>query len=416
MFVVQRTFSRVRRGYDPDEVDRHLELVSQWFTSTDIGRTFTHERSRLQERERAVSTREAEQARGIEGARLEAEATLEGARRRADAEARTADRTLAAAQEGRHRRASGCRGTRDLPDRLLRAPAGGARLARRLTAAGRVRRSRGRSNPEEVPMAEFPAPKEGIKLDTVAADILGKSGRDMLDALVAGETDPDVLANLARRQMRRKIPALRQALAGHFDAHHRLWIGAILRHIDFLDEQIEQLTGMIAEQIRPFAPAVELLCTIPGIQRRGAECIIGEIGTDMTCFATARHLASWAGLCPGNDKSAGKRRSGKTRDGSKWLDFALEEAAMAAIRVKGHYLEAQYRRLKPRRGHKRALGAIKHTMICAIWHMLSTGETYRDLGGDYFTNRDPERQTRRLVAQLERLGHHVTLTEGAAAA
>jgi transposase len=256
----------------------------------------------------------------------------------------------------------------------------------------------------------------GIKLDCVAADILGKSGRDMLDALVAGETDPDVLAELARKQMRKKIPALREALQGHFDAHHRLWIGAILRHIDFLDEQIEQLAVMIEEQIRPLAPAVELLCTIPGIQRRGAECVIGEIGADMTRFATSRHLASWAGQCPGNDQSAGKRRSGKTRNGSKWLDFALEEAAMAAIRVKGHYLEAQYRRLKPRRGHKRALGAIKHTILGAIWHMLTTGETYRDLGGDFFINRDPERQTRRLVKQLERLGHHVTLTEEAAAA
>jgi transposase len=256
----------------------------------------------------------------------------------------------------------------------------------------------------------------GIKLDCVATDILGKSGRDMLDALVAGETNPDVLADLARRQMRKKIPALREALQGHVDSHHRLWIGAILRHIDFLDEQIEQLTGMIEEQIRPFAPAVELLCTIPGIQRRGAECIIGEIGTDMTAFATARHLASWAGQCPGNDKSAGKRRSGRTRNGSKWLDFALEEAAMAAIRVREGYIAAQYRRLKPRRGHKRALGAIKHTMICAIWHMLLTGETYRDLGRDYFTTRDPERQTRRLVKQLERLGHHVTLTHEAAAA
>jgi len=255
----------------------------------------------------------------------------------------------------------------------------------------------------------------GIKLDCVAADILGKSGRDMLDALVAGTTDPDVLAELARKQMRKKIPALREALEGHFDSHHRLWIGAILRHIDFLDEQIEQLTGMIEEQIRPFDPAVELLCTITGIQHRGAEAIVAEIGVDMTRFRSARHLASWAGQCPGNDKSAGKRRSGKTRNGSKWLDFALEEAAMAAIRVKGHYLEAQYRRLKPRRGHKRALGAVKHTILGAIWHMLSTGETYRDLGGDYFTNRDPARQTRRLVAQLERLGHHVTLEEAAAA-
>jgi transposase len=140
--------------------------------------------------------------------------------------------------------------------------------------------------------------------------------------------------------------------------------------------------------------------------------VIGEIGADMARFATSRRLASWVGQCPGNDQSAGKRRSGRTRDGSKWLDFALEEAAMAAIRVNGHYLEAQYRRLKPRRGHKRALGAIKHTLICAIWHMLSTGETYRDLGGDYFTNRDPERQTKRLLKQLERLGHQVTLQEG----
>jgi transposase len=254
----------------------------------------------------------------------------------------------------------------------------------------------------------------GIKLDCVAADILGTSGRDMLNALVAGTTDPQILADLARRHLRKKIPALREALQGHFDEHHRLWIGAILRHIDFLDEQIEQLTGMIDEQIRPFSPAADLLCTIPGIQRRGAECIVGEIDADMTRFATACHLASWAGQCPGNDKSAGRRRSGKTRDGSKWPDFALEEVAMAAIRVKGHYLEAQYRRLKPRRGHKRALGAIKHTMLGAIWHMLSTGETYRELGGDFFTNRDPERQTKRLVKQLERLGYHVTLQEAAA--
>jgi transposase len=255
----------------------------------------------------------------------------------------------------------------------------------------------------------------GIKLDCVAADILGKSGRDMLDALVAGTTDPQVLAELARRQMRKKIPLLRDALEGHFDAHHALWIGAILAHIDFLDEQIDRLSDAIEEQIGPFAPAVELLCTITGIQRRGAECIIGEIGADMSRFATARHLASWAGQCPGNDQSAGKRRSGKTRNGSKWLDYALEEAALAAIRVKTNYPAAQYRRLKPRRGHKKALGAVKHSLLCAIWHMLTTGETYRDLGDDYFTTRDPERQTKRLVAQLERLGHRVTLQEAAAA-
>ncbi len=136
----------------------------------------------------------------------------------------------------------------------------------------------------------------------------------------------------------------------------------------------------------------------------------------MTCFASARHLASWAGQCPGNDQSAGKRRSGKTREGSKWLDYALEEAAMAAIRVKGNYLAAQYQRLKPRRGHKRALGAVKHSILTVIWHMLQSGEIYNDLGGDYYARRDPERQTRRLVAQLQRLGHNVTLTEEAAVA
>jgi transposase len=136
----------------------------------------------------------------------------------------------------------------------------------------------------------------------------------------------------------------------------------------------------------------------------------------MSVFPSARQLASWAGQCPGNDQSAGKRRSGKTRDGSKWLDYALEEAAMAAIRVKANYLAAQYQRLKPRRGHKKALGAVKHTILGTVWHMLSTGETYRDLGGDYFTNRNPERHTKRLVKQLQRLGHHVTLTDGAAAA
>jgi transposase len=299
---------------------------------------------------------------------------------------------------------------------LLKANFVPPRPVRQLRNLTRYRKTQIQERAREVNRLHKALEDAGIKLDCVASDILGKSGRDMLDALVAGETNPDVLAELARRQMRKKIPALREALEGHFDSHHRLWIGAILRHIDFLDEQIERLTVMIEEQIRPFAPAVELLCTIPGIQRRGAECVIGEIGADMTRFATSRHLASWAGQCPGNDQSAGKRRSGKTRDGSKWLDFALEEAAMAAIRVKANYPAAQYQRLKPRRGHKRALGAVKHSLLTAIWQMLSTGETYRELGADYFTQRDPERQTKRLVKQLQRLGHHVTLAEGAATA
>jgi transposase len=298
---------------------------------------------------------------------------------------------------------------------LLRASFVPPKPIRQLRNLTRYRKTQIQERQREVNRLHKALEDAGIKLDCVAADILGKSGRDMLDALVAGTTDPNVLADLARRQMRKKIPLLQEALQGRFDAHHRLWIGSILRHIDFLDEQIDQLSAAIEEQIRPFWPAVELICTITGFQQRGAECVIAEIGTDMSIFATHRHCASWSGQCPGNDESAGKRRSGKTRNGSKWLDIALEEAAMAAIRVKNSYFAAQYQRLKPRRGHKRALGAVKHTMICAIWHMLRTGETYRDLGGDYYTRRDPERQTRRLVARLERLGHHVTLGEAVAA-
>ena len=249
----------------------------------------------------------------------------------------------------------------------------------------------------------------GIKLDCVATDILGKSGRAMLDALCQGTTDPEVLADLAKGKLRKKIPALREALEGRFDAQHALLIGAILAHLDFLDEQVERLSDAIEEQLRPLQPAVELLCTLPGIETRLAQNILAEIGADMSVFPTAGHLASWAGLCPGNHQSAGKRKSGKTRKGSKWLDATLKISAIAAIRTNDSYLQAQYRRLKPRIGHGRALGAVKHSILCAIWHMLKNGELYRDLGGDYFRKRDPERQTRRLVAQLERLGHTVTL-------
>jgi len=249
----------------------------------------------------------------------------------------------------------------------------------------------------------------GIKLDCVATDILGRSGRDMLDALCSGTTDPEVLADLARGKLRAKIPALKQALEGRFEPLHALLVGSILAHLDFLDEQIERLSDAIEEQLRPFAPAVELLRSVDGIETRTAQNILAEIGLDMSVFPTAGHLASWAGQCPGNDQSAGKRRSGRTRKGSKWLNGALKDAAMGAINTNDSYLQAQYQRLRPRVGHGRALGAVKHSILCACWHMLQTGELYRDLGGDYFRKRDPERQTRRLVAQLERLGHKVSL-------
>jgi transposase len=253
----------------------------------------------------------------------------------------------------------------------------------------------------------------GIKLDCVATDILGVSGRAMLDALVAGTTDPQLLAEPARGKLRKKLPALREALEGRFDSLHALLVGSILAHLDFLDEQIERLSDAIEKQLRPFAPAVELLRTIPGVERRTAEVIVAEIGTDMSVFPTASHLASWAGQCPANHQSAGKRTSGRTRKGSKWLNTALKDAAMAALRTNDSYPQALYRRKKSQLGHGRALGAVKHSIICACWHMLTTGELYTDLGGDYYARRDPERQTRRLVAQLERLGHTVTLREAA---
>jgi transposase len=254
----------------------------------------------------------------------------------------------------------------------------------------------------------------GIKLDCVATDILGVSGRAMLDALVAGTSDPAVLAELAKGKLRQKIPALREALEGRFEPHHALVIGAILAHLDFLDEHIDRLSDAIEEQLGPSAAGVPLAATITGVAERTAQVMVAEIGTDMTRFPTAGHLASWAGRCPGNHQSAGKRRSGRPRKGSKWLTIALQEAALAATRTKGSYLQAQYQRLRPRIGHGRAIGAVQHSVLIAYWHMFTTGETYRDLGGDYYQRRDPERQTRRLIAQLERLGHHVTLEAAAA--
>jgi transposase len=279
----------------------------------------------------------------------------------------------------------------------------------------RYRRTQISERQREVQRLHKALEETGVKLDCVATDILGKSGRAMLDALVAGTTDPEVLADLARGKLRKKIPALQAALQGRFEPLHALVIGAILAHLDFLDEQIASLSGAIEEQIRPFVQAVTLLCTIPGLAQRTAEVIIAEIGTDMTVFPTAGHLASWAGQCPGNDQSAGKRRSGRTRPGPKHLNDALKDAALAAIRSKDTYLQALYRRKKAHLGHGRAIGAVKHSIICACWHMLTTGELYNDLGSDYYARRNPERAARRLVAQLERLGHTVTLQEANAA-
>jgi transposase len=249
----------------------------------------------------------------------------------------------------------------------------------------------------------------GIKLGCVASDIMGKSGREMLSALVAGTTDPVVLAGLAQGLLRKKIPQLREALEGRFDTEHALIVGQILAHVEFLEESIDRLSAEIEERIRPFAAQRDLLMSIPGVQQRSAEVLIAEIGVDMSAFPTPKHLASWAKVCPGNDESAGRRRSGRTGKGNKWLKAGLTEVANAAARTKNTYHSAQYQRLRVRRGHSKALTAVSHSILTAVWHMLTNGELYNDLGGEYFTRRDPERITKRLIRQLEALGHQVTL-------
>ncbi|MCK9905250.1 IS110 family transposase [Frankia sp. Cpl3] len=248
----------------------------------------------------------------------------------------------------------------------------------------------------------------GIKLSSVATDILGVSGRAMLAALIDGERDPDALAGLAKARMRPKIPQLVQALTGSFSEHHAFLCRLHLERIDQLTEAITELSTRIEEEMRPFAHQLEQLTTVPGVGRTVAEVIIAETGADMTRFPTAGHLASWAGVCPGHHESAGKRRSGKTRHGNHWLGGALGTAAMAAARTRDTtYLGARYRRLAPRLGKKKALVAIEHSILTAVWHMLTNDTDYHDLGGDYFTRRDPERALRRLTHQANALGYTV---------
>jgi transposase len=248
-----------------------------------------------------------------------------------------------------------------------------------------------------------------IKLASVATDVLGVSGRAIIRALIAGQEDPDDLAELARQRLRQKLPALRIALQGTVTEHHRFLLRLLMSHLDALEGLIGQLNARIEAAMVPFAAEVARLTTIPGVDRRTAEVIVAEIGIDMERFPTAEHLASWAGLCPGNDQSAGKRRSGHTTKGDQWLRAALTQAAWAASHTKATYLSAQYHRLAKRRGKKRALIAVGHTLLTIAYYVLKRGTSYVELGAEFLDRLDPERTMRSLVKRLEQLGYKVNL-------
>jgi transposase len=248
-----------------------------------------------------------------------------------------------------------------------------------------------------------------IKLASVASDPLGLSGREMLNALIDGSTDVASMAEMARGKMRAKRGLLERALAGRMEAHQRFLLTEQLCHIDALDEGIARVGAEIAERMRPFAEALERLDTIPGIGQRMAEILVAEIGIDMRRFPSAAHLASWAGMCPGNQESAGKRKTGRTRKGNVWLRAALIEAAHSLGRGRGTYLAAQYRRLTARRGKKKAAVALGHSILIIVYHLLSRGEVYHDLGVQYFDEGRRERLEHGLVRRLQDLGYKVTL-------
>lgn len=253
----------------------------------------------------------------------------------------------------------------------------------------------------------------GIKLGDVASDVFGASGRQMLEALVDGTTDAANMANLAKGQLRAKLPQLQRALTGQVRAHQRFLIAQQLAHLDGLDELVTRLSQEIAERLRPFDDQIARLDGITGVGQRTAEILLAEIGTDVVRFPSAAHLASWAGLCPGNNESAGKRKSGKTRKGDVWLRSALIEAAQAASRGKDTYLASQYHHLVTRRGKKKATVAVAHSILRIVWHLLDHDCEYVDRGARYLDDRDRQQIERHLIRRLEGFGYTVTLEPAA---
>jgi transposase len=255
-----------------------------------------------------------------------------------------------------------------------------------------------------------------VKLDSVVSDISGVTARSILDALCAGERDPEALAALAVGRLKAKIPLLRQAVPGRFNAHHAVLVGELLGHLDYLRAAIGRLDAQVDELMRPFSAQRDLLMTVPGVKKTTAEIVIAEIGVDMGRFPTAAQLAAWAGVCPGNNESAGKRRNARTRDGNPWLQSALVEAAWAASRTRGTSFQARFWRIAKRRGREKATMAVAHHLLVVIWHLLAHDAPYQELGADYLERRDdPARRQRHLVHQLEQLGCKVTIEPATAA-
>jgi hypothetical protein len=247
-----------------------------------------------------------------------------------------------------------------------------------------------------------------IKLASVASNVMGVSGRAMLEAMVEGIEEPEQLANLARGRLREKLPALGEALAGRLWQHQRFMLSVQLRHIDELDAAIATVSKEIEARLHPFEGEAQRLMTIPGVGLKTAQTILAEVGPNVSRFPTGAHLASWAAVCPGNHESAGKQRTGRTRKGSPWLKAALVESAQASSRTKS-YLGAQYHRLAARRGRRRAVLAVGHSMILIAYHLLKDGGVYQDLGADYFDQRDHQRVQKRLVRRLQAIGYTVNL-------
>jgi transposase len=249
----------------------------------------------------------------------------------------------------------------------------------------------------------------GVKLTSVATDISGPSGRAMIAALIDGVRDPAALAELAKRRLRSKIPELTEALTGRFGEHHAFLAKLHLNLIDQHSHAVDELTARIEVVMKPFRCVRDLIITIPGISIGVADIIIAETGADMARFPTAGHLASWAGTCPGSNESAGRIKSTKTRPGNPYLKGALGIAAMSAARSHDTYLAAKYRRIASRRGPVKAIVAVEHAMLIAIWNMITNGVFYDDLGGDYFTKLNPEKTKQRALNQLRQMGYQVTI-------